>query len=202
VADDPARVAPILAALKSPEGTAILARILGQLGGKPAMDALTLMAKDANSTTKDGAIRALANSTSPLAAAPLLDLAKTAPDDTLKILCLRGYLRLTGLDATLTPAQKVAGYKNAMALATRPEEKRLVLSGLSGAPTPEGFEMAAAALGDEGVRAEAALAVVAIGQKVPASPAMADAAKKILAFATDNNMKKQAEGLQRKANQK
>ena len=203
-ADDETRIAPIVAALKTASGEdkAVLARILGQLGGKPAMDALLLLAKDAGAETKDAAIHALASSTSPLAEAPLLDLAKSAPNETLQILCLRGYIRLIGADAALTPAQKTVDYKSAMALANRPEEKRLVLAGLSGAPTPEGFELAAAALGDEAVRTEATSAILAIGQKVPGSPAMADAAKKIIAFTTDNNVKKQAENLQRKAGQK
>ncbi len=86
-----------------------------------------------------------------------------------------------------------------MALCTRPEEKRLVLAGLAGVSSAEAFDLAAAALGDEAVRNEAASAVVAIGEKIPGSPAMAEAAKEILTFTTDNNIKRQAENLQRKA---
>ena len=200
--DDDHRAAPVLEAMKAAaagEDRAVLVRILGQIGGKPALEALMTMVSDKNPDVQEAAIRALANSTSPQAESVLLEMAKSAPKPTLQILALRGYIRLIGADGSQSAAQKAAGYKSAMALATRPDEKRLVLAGVAGVFSQDAFDLAAAALDDESVRNEAASAVVAIGQRLPGTPAMGAAAKKILTFAADNNIKRQANDLQRKA---
>ncbi len=57
--DEDQRAAPVVAALKSATGEdrAVLARILGQIGGKPALDALLAMTKDANADAQEAAIR-------------------------------------------------------------------------------------------------------------------------------------------------
>jgi len=88
-------------------------------------------------------------------------------------------------------------YGEAMSQAGRPEEKKLVLAGLGDVASPEALSLAQAWLGDEAVKAEAALASFRIAQAIlgshreEAKAAMA----KLLALSKDAALRKQIEGV-------
>jgi hypothetical protein len=83
----------------------------------------------------------------------------------------------------------------AMQAAKRPDEKREVLGGLSGVQTAESLRLAAKCLDDEGVKEEAAAAVVQIAEKVAKQnpDAVRDAVSKALAVAKDKRVRASAE---------
>ncbi len=130
--------------------------VFGRLSGAQALAAVQGQLKGANVETRKAAIRALADWRD---AAPLGDLLATAKGDAdgnAKILALRGYIQLAGLPSQRPAAESLALFKDAMELAARPEEKMLVLAGLSGVKTAEAFKLAATCLGDNKKLNEAA----------------------------------------------
>jgi HEAT repeat protein len=180
-----------------------LLRVLVQIGGTKALAAVQSTAKDGNETVRDAAMRALADWQDLAAAPELLNQAKTSDNRKYKILALRGYIRLIG-QRSLPADQKLAMCREAMPLAERSEEKRLVLGALGGVPTPEGLAMVSPSLDDPTLKNEASAAAVAIGEKIAgARPAeVAEAMKKVLAVTENPDLKKRAETLLGKVGKK
>ena len=151
------RADPVLDALasaKKADQRAVLIRILGKIGGDKALAAVV------KSDNPDAAVRALADWPDAKAAGPLLDIVKSTKDKTHRILALRGYIRLLGLDPN-APVQK---YAEALDLAKQPETKKLVLSGIAGVAHSDALKLVIPLLDDAAVRGEAALAAVSIAQ--------------------------------------
>jgi HEAT repeat protein len=148
-----------------PEPKAALVRVLSQIGGAKALQAIRAAVKDANPEHRDIAIRALCEWTTPEPAPDLLAIAKTSDDKKYKILALRGYLRMIGLGDP--PAdKKLAMCKEALALADRDEEKKLVLGALGGVASLEALNAALPFLDNAAMKDEAAAAVVGIAEKI------------------------------------
>jgi HEAT repeat protein len=164
-----------------------LLRILRSVGGEKALEAVRKAAKDGNAEIGDTAIRALCDWTSADASGDMLEIAKTSANATYKTLGLRGYIRLIG-DKAIADDKKLAMCKEAMALAQRNEEKRLVLGALGGMGSAEALALAIAHLENAGTKDEACAAAVAIGQRlVQSNPAaVAEAMKKVLEQVTPN----------------
>jgi len=155
--DPSKRADPVLTALasaKKADQQAALVRILGKIGGDKALAAVV------KSDSKDAAVRALAGWPDANAAAPLLDIVKNTNNKTHRILALRGYIRLLGMDPN-TPVQK---YAQALDLAKQPETKKLVLSGIAGVGNINALKLVVPLLDDKAVRGEAALATVSIAR--------------------------------------
>jgi hypothetical protein len=150
-------------AATKPGRKATLVRVLSQIGGAKALQAIRAAVKDANPEHRDIAIRALCEWTTPEPAIDLL--AKTSDDKKHKILALRGYLRMIGLGDP--PAdKKLAMCKEALALADRDEEKKLVLGALGGVASLEALNAALPFLDNAAMKDEAAAAVVGIAEKI------------------------------------
>ncbi|MBE3070754.1 MAG: HEAT repeat domain-containing protein, partial [Planctomycetes bacterium] len=189
-----ARVAPpactdaLCAAATQAKGQAKLAllRILAKGGGAKALDLVRAASKDADTEVKDGALRALCDWSTIEALPDLATLAKSA-DKKVKTLALRGYIRLIPLQDG--PAEKkVAALKEAMDLADRKEEKRLVLAALGGIPTVESLALVTPHLEGADLKEEASAAAVAIAEKiVQSSPAQVAAAMEQVTKATTND---------------
>jgi hypothetical protein len=71
-----------------------LLRVLGTLGGSPALAAVRTAATDADASVKETALRALCDWPAVDALPDLARMAKTTADPKFKILALRGQLRL------------------------------------------------------------------------------------------------------------
>jgi len=188
--------AKLLAALPQAEVPAKCA-VLGLLrvvGGAEALAAVKAACKDANAEVQDAAIRALLGWSSAEPAAEVLEIAKTSPNETYKILALRGYVGMIALK-DLPADKKLAMCKEAMNLAKRPDEKKLVLGALGETPHADALKMIEACLDDAPVKNEAANALLKICQ----SPAAlnADEAKaalnKLIGLTGNANLKKQAQ---------
>jgi hypothetical protein len=143
--------------------------------------------KDADAQIRAAAARALCQSRDGDLMPDLLELARNAHELNLRALTLvnlqalavEGYVRLAcDAERSKAPAQdRVATLKPALALATRPEEKRLVIAALAGVPHPEALALAEQACMDTTVRAEAEIACLQIAKTLLTSePGQSEAA--------------------------
>ena len=178
----------VLAGLAQAQGAQKLAllRVLRSVGGAKALAAVRTAATDANAEVRDAALRALCDWPTVDALPDVTQLAKTSSDPKLKILALRGYIRLVPQQEV--PAEKkLAALKEAMDLAERNEEKKLALSALGSIPTADALALVAPHLGNPVLKEEACLAAVAIAEKIVQShPAQAAEAMQQVATGTAN----------------
>ncbi|MHC4170967.1 MAG: PA14 domain-containing protein, partial [Planctomycetota bacterium] len=111
------------------------------------------------------AIKALSAWPDAAPASDLLDVARSAGNQTHRVLALRGFIDL--IDAAALPAdRKLAHYREAMQLAEQDAEMKKVLSVLSGLDTVEAFHMAMSHLDNPSLKDEAALAACRIAQQI------------------------------------
>ncbi len=176
--------------------------LLGVVGGTKALDSVSAAAKDSNEDMQDAATRVLGGWMSPDAAPVLLELAKTQ-DGKFQVRSLRGYIRIIrqfGLPAK----QRLAMCREAMAVAKRAEEKRLVLDALTRIPSPPALRLVQKHLDDAALKEAASKAAVAIAAKiVNAHPAaVADAMKKAAQATGDNDLARRARALLGRASAK
>jgi hypothetical protein len=108
---------------------------------------------------QDAAIRALADWPNPTPRADLLETARNAKDLAPRVLALRGHIRMTGLEKYQSPQEAVKSLQAVLALASRPDEKKLVLGALPDFACPEALSLAESLLNDEDVHEEAQAAV-------------------------------------------
>jgi len=149
---------------KVPDATKGVILTLGAVSGDA--DALAMERKalaSGNKALYGQALRALAAWPNASAAEDLLKLAKGAPEKVDRLVALRGYIRIAGLEtARLTGAQRTQMLKTAMGLADRTDEKKQVVSSLQNAPTLEALNMLKQYMADPALRAEAEMAAATL----------------------------------------
>jgi len=195
----------VVAALDSAKAPTRLAMLgtLAQIGGDRAFTRLSEAARSGDADVKRAAITGLAESWSDPSAMPLLlDIAKAESEKSLRVVALRGYLRLAGVMDPGKPEDQIARVKDAMAAAERPDEKRMALSVLRDCRTPAAVEMAAQSLDDPELFEDAANAVIDLASpqrrerrdlaavKGPATTAALD---KVIQQAKDDDLRSRAE---------
>ncbi len=165
-----------LAGAPAPARVSLLT-VLGQISGDTALRAVREDVTHADPVVREAAVRTL---TTWADSSPLEDvfaLAKTADSETLRVLCLRGALRMIEQDSQLggkpsfmstrTFDEALVLYKRAMALATRSEEKKLILAGLANVPTPEAAKYIKTFAADPDLRVEAEQALEKVTRTGP-----------------------------------
>ncbi|MBL7153204.1 MAG: DUF1080 domain-containing protein, partial [Phycisphaerae bacterium] len=158
--------APVISALakasnaQRPHLLAVLARV----GDAKALSAVRAQLKSGDAETKKAAIRALADWPDPQPLADLLKIAKTGVNTIERALALRGYIKLIALPANRSASDTVKLLKDALALASRADEKRAVIAVLPKYPCSEAAQLAEQLKNDTTVAAEAALALSKIKQ--------------------------------------
>ncbi|MCX7047393.1 MAG: HEAT repeat domain-containing protein [Candidatus Sumerlaeota bacterium] len=157
----------VLAVYSQAQGAQKLAclRVLRSIGGAKALSAARAAASDSNAEIKDTALRILCEWPSPDALPDVTQLAKTSADPKIKILALRGCFTLIPLQQ-VPDEKKIAAIKEVMALTERTEEKRLALAALGAIQTADSLALIAPFLTEPGLKAEAAIAAVAIAEKI------------------------------------
>jgi HEAT repeat protein len=182
--DKDAVVGTVFAGLAGSSGNvrAALVRVLARIPSAQSLEALRAGVGDADAAVKDAAIRGLVEWPEPSAMADLLALARGAEKPAYKVLALRGLIRLASLPSNRPAGETTKYLADAMTLATRPEEKRLVLAALADIPHPAALDLAVGSLTDKAVEVEAAAAVVKIAKAVRGtnSDAAKAAVKKVL----------------------
>jgi hypothetical protein len=92
----------------------------------------------------------------------LLATAREESSPTHQILALRGYIKLVSLPEKRPEPETIRRLNEAMNLAKRPEEKRMILAALPQFPCPEAVQLAESAGGDNALSNEAKLAVTRV----------------------------------------
>lgn len=171
------------ATLDKAQGDAKLAmlRLVGATASSKALETIRAATAADDAAVKETAQRTLCEWPTSDALPFLMDLAKTSSDSTLKILALRGALRLLE-QSSGTTAELLGQYAALMAGATTPDEKKSVLGGLPQVQDVGALELAMRQLGDESVKAEALQAAVAIAKS------LGKAAKEDSAFFNGKNL--------------
>ena len=161
--DPAAKAAALLSAVGGApvEARSSLVRLLGRAACPTALEAVRQALKDGNEGVRDAAVRTLADWPTSEPVGDLLELARTASSETHRVLALRGCVRLAGLSPNAD-----ALYVKAMEAATRPEDKKQVLAGLSTATSAEALRLVVGCLKDEPLRAEAARAAGVIADRL------------------------------------
>ena len=156
------RCAAVLAALDTAAGgpRASLIRVLGRLQGTAALAAVRAALHHEDDRVVDVAVRALANWGDATAAADLAQVAEQTGNEAHHVLALRGLVRLAALYPT--PAERSASLAQALALARRDEERKLILGSLGAVRHVDALALTKSHLTDPTLRDEAAVATAQI----------------------------------------
>jgi HEAT repeat protein len=155
-----------LAQVADVEARCSLLSVLGKIGDNSALPELRKALDSDNAKVQDAAIRALSDWPNPAPVDDLLKVAKTSDNQVHRILALRGFVRLLGLETGRPADQMIKLYQQAMELAPNVPEKRKVLSGLANTKSLTALEMAATCLEDSALQQEAEIAVVKIAEGI------------------------------------
>jgi len=192
--------APLVAGLSGADVASrmVLLRALGRAGGPQALRAVQTATKDADASVQDEAVRVLIGWSDASVAPALLALAKSAANPKHQVLALQGYVRLAGEQPT--DDAKVKMLTEAMELAKRPDDKKLVLGALSNVQTVESLRLVVPCLGDAALAEEASAAAVKIAGKVAdsAKDLTRNAMQKVLQQSKNDNVRKEAEKILKK----
>lgn len=170
--------------------------VFGRLGGAQAFAAVEGQLKNGNLNLHKAAIRALADWRDAAPLAVLFAVAKNDADENCRILALRGYIQLAGLPAQRSIADSLVLYRNALEVATRPEEQMLVLAGLAEVKDAGSFKLAATCFGSSKRLNEAAANTLAqLVDTLPGQPDAGTAAalKQALSLIKDKKLKQAVE---------
>ncbi len=164
-------VGPLIDALAASEGETRLAlmRVLTTTGDQKAFEAVLDLTKAEDPALAEAAMRAACDWPAYTALPTLLGWVESAPDDALRARALRGAVRLLvpGQD---TPETVCRHYAWLLTKTASPNEKKLVLSGLSGIGHAAALTLVLDQIPDEAVKAEAVQAAITIAGQLGASP--------------------------------
>jgi HEAT repeat protein len=145
-----------------------LLRVLGVLGTPNALDAVRAAVASQQPAVRDTGIRVLAEWPDAPALPTLLDILRTSEDESHRFLALRGCVRL--LDLSDQPAsEKVKIFAELIARTQRPDDRKVILSGLANVADTGALKLAEPFLNDAQVQAEAELAVLKIAGAIAKS---------------------------------
>ncbi|MFB3902699.1 MAG: HEAT repeat domain-containing protein [Acidobacteriota bacterium] len=182
------------AAANSSQRCSVL-RAMGRIGGETAFATIRTALSDTDPAVQDTAVRSLADWGDLTTAADLLKLARSASSPAHRILGFRGYVRLArSLDRGKAEDQ-VTMFREALGIAEREEEKRLVLGALGGVPSVGALDLVEPYLADPALKNEAQAACLRLAQSVARQePGRARAALlKLLETSEDPALRRQAQ---------
>jgi HEAT repeat protein len=168
--NDPAQRDPlvigVLGTAKDRENKSSLIRILGRIGTAQGLATIVPALKDRDKEVMMATVRALSEWPTPAAYSDLHTLATTSTDRTVRTLAVRGVVRTTGLDTSLTHDAKLGRYREAFALTKDAEEKKQLLALMGAAPSLASFTMAAECVKDPTLKADAEITLVTIAEPI------------------------------------
>lgn len=161
IADPAERSVPLLAALESagPDAQAALLPTLARIGGEPALARVRQAMKSDDHAVRDAGYRSLANWPDATVADELLEIAKTSDVESYRIWALRAYARVVGLPSDRPPQQTFEMLNGALKMATRTDDKKLIISRLEAVRVPEALALLLS-LAENAELADAALPAV------------------------------------------
>lgn len=159
------RALPILQQLASTDdvdAACSLLRILGRTGGEGGLEMLRGTLDEDDPKFVDAAIRGLVEWPDDEPMDDLLKIAQTSDSEVHKVLALRGYVRMIGLDEERDAQETVKLYRQAMNVASDASAKKMVLSGLAEVKSVAAMNFVVDYLEDDTLQQEAESAVVRI----------------------------------------
>lgn len=199
ISDANQRANAIIAAMETVPNTEVKSsfiNILGRIGTSSALSAVRSAMQDKNERIREAAIRTLSDWPNAEPMEDLLQVAQNSTNNIHKVLALRGYIRLVGLESQRPAEETIKLYMQAMALAPNINEKRMVLAGISSVKSYSAIEAAAGFLSDEQLGAEAAGAIIQIAKRTRGedNPEQTKAAlKRVIETVKTEQLRKQAE---------
>jgi len=164
-----AAVQAVLPNVKDAPDRAALLRVLGRIGDAGSLPTLRAALASREAEVQDAAIRALSDWPTAEPASDLLKVAQTSTNPVHKVVALRGFVRLLGLEGNRPAEETIDLYKKAMDLASDATEKKRVLAGLANTKSLAALNMAAGYLDDVALHLEAESAAIRIGPAVVAA---------------------------------
>ena len=141
---------------------AVLLRVLGKVGEDSSLPVMRRALAESDPAVRDAAARALADWPTVSARDDVFSIALQASDLTQKVLALRAFVRMVGLEPFRNPDAAAADLEKALGLAARPEEKKLILAGLTSFPCGKSLKLAEALAADPALKSEAEAALARI----------------------------------------
>lgn len=170
---------------------------LGQIGGSKALDAVRAAMSDASEKIQDAAFRSLTNWPDAAPMTELLALAKSAKNDTHRVLALRGFVRMAALPSPRAPQDTLVLLSSAYDAVKTTEDRKLYINALSEVKHFTAIGACAAFIKDHTVTEEACIATVKVaknfesGQKEHVTTAM----KTVLENTKNAKTKEQAQAI-------
>ncbi len=142
-----------------------LLRLMGATGSPAALEVVHATATEGDGELRQTAERLLCDWPTPDALPIVIEMARESSDATLRVLALRGAVRMLR-DSDTPPDQRLEQLAVLMDNAATPDEKRQVLSGLGLIPHVGALDMIFEQFADEAVRAEAEQAAITIAERL------------------------------------
>jgi len=200
-ADQDSAAKVVLAALPKAADAAVQAALLevaGRIGGVESRRVLLESLGSGEGVIQEVAVKALADWGDAAPAEALFTFAaKEQNEQRLRVLALRGYIRLAGLPSNRAADQTVAMYGKAFKSAWRTDEKKLILAGLANVAHGQALALVGGALDDKALEQEAIAAALKLGGKLGAEEPKAVKAlmERVVALSSDAKVKKQAQDI-------
>jgi HEAT repeat protein/type 1 glutamine amidotransferase len=154
-------IKPVAEALEKTQDDSIRASLVSVLALTGQGDAVPILQKALGASDLEvqrAAVVGLSEWTSPEPMEDLLRVARSSSDPSIKVLALRGFIRLVQRPAGRSAAETAKLLGSAMAIASRADEKKAVLAAVQRVVSPESLKIAQSAGNDPDVAAEANLA--------------------------------------------
>jgi hypothetical protein len=151
IADPDERAEPLIAAIDDikPDEQAIMLSTLGRIGGAAARKRIEAAIADEDAKQRDIGIRAICNWPNASIAPRLTELATSAESPEHRTMALRALIRVAPLADKRTDAERLELLDNAMKMAQRDEERKLVLQRARAVRTIETLRYLARLLDDK-----------------------------------------------------
>ncbi|MEE8451816.1 MAG: HEAT repeat domain-containing protein, partial [Thermoguttaceae bacterium] len=189
ISDPALRLAPLLEAMEKADvaGQCAILPSLARMGSQRSLAAVHSAMKSEDRALRDAGHRALSNWPDATVADELLEIAKTSEVESYRVWSLRAYARVVSLPNERPPQQTFAMLDGAMKLATRTEDKQLIISRLGSVRVPDALARLLSLLDDEELKGSAAAAVFTLAKGLSQShPDRAKAALKRIEPMTDD----------------
>ncbi len=192
------RAEPVLAVYQrlAPAEQLKIIPLVGRIGAVKSLAMLRAMLAQDDQQLYNAAAEAICNWPDALAAEDMLRLASTAPGEQQRIRAVRAVARVAVLQDNRPDAEKLELLKRAMKLATRNEERALILDRAASVRQIETLRFVADYLGDPVLAPNACRAVVELahhrGLRDPNKAEFAPALEKVIAITKDSNLAERA----------
>ena len=168
IAEGREQAEPLLHALATADAAAHSALLpaLGRLGDDRGLVLIQAAMQDPREEVRVAGVRALGNWPNVAVADELLGIAKTGKKKSHRVWALRAYARLVALPNPRPPQETFAMLKQAMDLAERTEDKRLVLTRLAAVPLPDSLAFVVGYLERPDLEPEASTAAARLAESL------------------------------------